>query len=177
MKINCNIDKPSVINYILKCFKCCFDFKSRACRKEFWSFALFDLCVTIWFAIIITIVVNILDSCKVPPDNIVVMTINILKIPLIIPVLAVTVRRLHDLNKSGLYVILPCLCVMLEILKIFPKGVFKEYYWYLVAFNLTVYIFYVLFFFMKNGNSGTNKYGTDPMENKTNNQDAIESIK
>ena len=164
MNTNCNIEKPSVINYILKCFKCYFDFKGRACKKEFWSFALFSLIITIWLAIVISELVNFLDSCKVPPDNIATMAVLILKIPLFIPFIAVAVRRLHDLNKSGWYVALLCLCGTIEVIYFFPIEFIKEYYWYIAAFNTVVYAYFIIFIFLKKGNSGENKYGADPLQ-------------
>ncbi|WP_026473209.1 DUF805 domain-containing protein [Alkaliflexus imshenetskii] len=71
------------------------DFDGRARRKEYWMFVLFN--------IIFTIVAMGLD-------NIVGTTIGILpygviyilySLVLLIPALAVTVRRLHDIGKSG----------------------------------------------------------------------------
>ena len=72
------------------------NFKGRASRSEFWFFYLFLL---IGYAIAIS---TMFISIKL---FIGILSIFILAV--IIPSLAVTVRRLHDVNKSGWFILLP----------------------------------------------------------------------
>lgn len=82
-------------NWYLKCLKQYADFSGRARRKEYWMFALFN---TIFY-----IVAMILD-------NVLGLTVGELPygafyflyaLAVLIPGLAVSVRRLHDVGKSG----------------------------------------------------------------------------
>jgi uncharacterized membrane protein YhaH (DUF805 family) len=82
-------------NWYLKCLKQYADFSGRARRKEYWMFALFNM--------IFFIVAMILD-------NVLGLTVGELPygafyflyaLAVLIPGLAVSVRRLHDVGKSG----------------------------------------------------------------------------
>jgi len=153
----------NMFQYFGKCLIHYFDFKGRARRKEFWSWVLVDFIYTLFLLFALERFVVILDSCKVPVNNITVMFACALKIPLVIPCLAVIVRRLHDLGKSGWFAILLCLCVVSELFMILPTGFFLDFYWIIASFNAIVYLCYIVFFFLKKGNTGTNKYGEDPL--------------
>nr|WP_315021415.1 DUF805 domain-containing protein [uncultured Aminipila sp.] len=69
-------------------------FSGRARRKEYWMFSLFN-------AIIYLVLIG---ASKVLFDNFLLAIIYDLAI--IIPALAVSVRRLHDINKSGFWVLI-----------------------------------------------------------------------
>ena len=73
-----------------------FNFKNRASRSEFWFFYLF---LVIGYTISIS---TIFISIKL-----FIGIIWIFILAMIIPSLAVTVRRLHDINKSGWFILLP----------------------------------------------------------------------
>lgn len=80
------------------------DFKGRARRKEYWFFALFQI-----IAIILAgIVGGVLDNVGLPFSSILV---TIVTLGLLLPSLAVTFRRLHDIGKSGWWILItlvPC---------------------------------------------------------------------
>ena len=86
------------MEWYLKVLKQYTNFKGRATRKEYWMFTLFN---TIFLIIAITL------------DNIFKITISddffygpfyiLYALAVFIPVLAVSVRRLHDIGKSGWY--------------------------------------------------------------------------
>jgi len=90
------------MKWYLKVLKNYANFKGRARRKEYWMFVLFNL--------IFLIVASILDRIL---DNIIIRstasfeTVNypifyvLYSLFIIIPSLAVAVRRLHDIGKSG----------------------------------------------------------------------------
>lgn len=83
-------------------------FKGRASRSEFWYFQLF---------IFIASLFNSLISNASPQIGAIVSII--ISLVLIIPYSAVTVRRLHDVNKSGWYLFLYlfiCFCIFLFVL-------------------------------------------------------------
>ena len=79
---------------IKTCFNKYADFSGRALRSEFWFFCLFGL-----LGGIITTIIDIMilgySIESYGPLNI------IFTIALILPGIAVTARRLHDINKSG----------------------------------------------------------------------------
>ncbi len=74
------------------------NFSGRARRAEFWYFTLACFLVYITFAFLTAIT-------GIANDGSPLLTIifAIFYLSLIIPTLAVTVRRLHDINKSGWY--------------------------------------------------------------------------
>ena len=67
-------------------------FSGRARRKEYWMFVLFNIIIT-----------GVLEILLFATNSSVIVTIllGIYGIGVIIPSLAVVVRRLHDTNKSG----------------------------------------------------------------------------
>ena len=78
-----------MIDWFVKCLKNYANFTGRARRKEFWFFTLVQF--------IILIIAQIIDS--VIGTEFVLYALIVLA--LLIPSLAVSVRRLHDLSKSG----------------------------------------------------------------------------
>src|SRR5690554_5219668 len=83
------------MNCYLKVLKQYTDFSGRARRKEYWMFALFNFI----FAIIAFLLDNILGLTASPMGY--GPFYGLYLIALIIPGLAVGVRRLHDIGKSG----------------------------------------------------------------------------
>ena len=79
---------------IKTCFNKYADFSGRALRSEFWWFVLFSLLGGIVTVIIDVMVLGYSIESYGP--------INLLfTVALILPGIAVTTRRLHDINKSG----------------------------------------------------------------------------
>jgi len=120
-----------------------FNFSGRARRSEYNYFFLFNILIGVGF----TIIANLLASTA---DNIFAALTSlgwllgiqaIVNLLLLIPSIAVGIRRLHDINKSGW--IIPSFIV----LSIFVIPLFVFLYW-------------VLF---KEGDSGPNNYG-DPVK-------------
>jgi uncharacterized membrane protein YhaH (DUF805 family) len=94
------VENLSLWGYFIKCYKNYVNFEGRARRKEFWGFVLFDF--------IIGFVLNILGvDILGDEDNILVIMFLILyclfALASVLPYLAVTIRRLHDIGKSGWY--------------------------------------------------------------------------
>ncbi len=83
------------MNWFLQALKKYADFKGRARRKEFWMYILFYLIIVIVLGIIDAIIGTTMTGGGVG-----ILTLIYL-LGMLIPTLAVTVRRLHDMGKSG----------------------------------------------------------------------------
>lgn len=79
----------NIVDWFAKCLKNYANFTGRARRKEFWFFALTQF--------IILIIAQILDAILGSEFLFYVLTV----LALFIPALAVSIRRLHDIGKSG----------------------------------------------------------------------------
>lgn len=78
--------------WYIKCIRQFADFKGRARRKEFWMFALVNFVVSLVISIVGSIIGTTLLS-------------TIYSLAILLPSLGVGVRRLHDVGKSGWYML------------------------------------------------------------------------
>ena len=114
------------------------NFNGRAHRKEYWMFFLF---YTI-FAIIAMVADNILGTVFTVGEGYYAESIGygwiyvLFMIALLVPTIAVMVRRLHDIGKSG--------------------------WWWLINFIPLVGAIWFLVLMCKDSNPGDNKYGPSP---------------
>ncbi len=88
------------MQYYLKCFKSYAVFTGRASRSEYWYFALFNFIA----CMILSILGNAIHTMV--PYFIYVLAI-------FIPSLAVGVRRMHDVDKSGWFILIPIYSLIL----------------------------------------------------------------
>ena len=126
------------------------DFNGRASRHEFWCFLV--------FVIVANAVAGILGVLlRVGPA-----LAGLIGLLLIIPQIAVAVRRLHDVGKSGRELVVPC--VMLAALPL--AFAFRGFLPKLVALGLlgiTLLVFAnLLTLFIKKGSTIPNRYGAAP---------------
>ena len=101
----------NLFNAIKICFQKFFIFTNRASRSEYW-----------WFILFYTIFATI--PTFVPNENVVVFR-YIMFLLLFIPGIAVTVRRLHDINKSGWFIfisLIPVLGSIIVLVMTIEKG-------------------------------------------------------
>lgn len=91
------------MNYFIYCLKNYAKFTGRARRSEFWFFALFQA--------IASAVAGLLDYLLGTGAIIA----GIVSLGLIVPALAVTVRRLHDLGKGGGWIFISLVPVVGQI--------------------------------------------------------------
>lgn len=117
------------------------NFSGRARRKEFWMFTLFNYLVTIALASIMgSAVSDALISGNMESLSatglIGYYLYLIYSLAVFLPSLAVAVRRLHDVNKSGWFILINLLPVI-------------GFFWYLIVM-------------CKAGDEGSNQYGNDP---------------
>lgn len=92
------------MNWYLKCLKQYVDFSGRARRKEYWMFFLFN-----WiFSLILGIFDGVLGLSSA--DIGLGLLGSMYSLAVFLPGLAVSVRRLHDIGKSGwnfLFILIP----------------------------------------------------------------------
>ena len=90
------------MNWYLKVLKQYLDFSGRARRKEYWMFILFNTIISIVLILLDTALGTTYGELN---DEGYIETFYSLAI--LIPYLAVTVRRMHDVGKSGWYMLIP----------------------------------------------------------------------
>lgn len=115
------------------------DFSGRSRRKEYWMFALFNVIAMIGIGIIGAVLGGFTpsDSGEMSfGSGLMLGLIGIYSLAILVPALAVQVRRFHDQNKSGWFVLLG----------------FIPYIGGLI----------VLVFMCLDGNKGENRFGPDP---------------
>lgn len=124
------------MNWYLKVLRQYADFGGRARRKEYWMFILFNLI----FAIVAIIFDNVLGITMGKTGYGPLYGLYVLA--MFIPGLAVTVRRLHDIDKSGWMILISLIPVVGAI-------------WLIVLFAT-------------DSTPGENQYGANPKEIVTN---------
>lgn len=105
------------MKYFIYCFKHYADFSGRARRKEFWFFALFNAIIALVLCIgfmsqLISLAIQ--DPDMDDPMALVLklftspfyILLLIYGLAVLVPTLAVTVRRLHDIGRSGTWLII-----------------------------------------------------------------------
>ena len=108
---------------IKTCYKKYFDFNSRASRSEYWFFQLYFAIIWILFLVIL--------------GNELAALFGIIAVLSIIPLISAQVRRLHDTNHSG---------------------------WWILAGTVIPFVnFYVLYLLCVKSDDGRNKYGDYPL--------------
>lgn len=120
---------------MIKYFKSCVttnyaNFSGRARRKEFFGFFIVFLIICGFLYLIYKILERSED-----PNTLIIFAALGAALALVLPCLAVGVRRLHDINKSG---------------------------WYIIIGFIPVVQFVLLYFYLKSGDKGENQYGPDP---------------
>lgn len=118
------------MKWYLKCWKQYADFSGRARRKEYWMFVLFN--------IIVAIIAGIIDGVLglINPEIGLGIFGGLYSLAVLIPSIAVAVRRLHDIGKSGWYYLLGLIPIVGTIV--------------------------LLIWFCTEGEHGVNKWGEDP---------------
>lgn len=119
------------------------NFNGRARREEYWMFTLFHTIIICALGIIGGVAFAAIDSM-----SLMVILICVYVLATFIPSLALTVRRLHDIGKSGWFL--------------------------LIQFIPYIGGIVLLVFTVKNGDTGTNQYGDDP---KTENVEEIDDTR
>ena len=129
-------------------------FSGRASRSEFWFFYLFILIGYAISFIFITISLNFFF-----------IVFGILVLGVVIPSFAVAVRRLHDVNKSGWFVLLPLPFELVEgILERSSEDVAGfSLVFTLIALGLYIYLFVL---YCTGGERKNNRFGKNIYKGK-----------
>ena len=115
----------SAMEWYLKCLKQhYFDFNGRARRKEYWMFTLVNIVISIALTVIFGMI-----SAKLLP------LANLYSLAVLLPALGVTVRRLHDIGKSG---------------------------WMILIGLIPLVGLYLIYLLAKDSDPGQNAYGPNP---------------
>ncbi|MCR5746549.1 MAG: DUF805 domain-containing protein [Lachnospiraceae bacterium] len=96
----------TIVEAVKSCFSQYVGFSGRARRSEYWYFSLFEL--------IVSIALSILGA--ITGSGIFSVLSGIFALATILPGLAVSIRRLHDIGKSGWFVLISLIPVIGTIL-------------------------------------------------------------
>lgn len=157
------------------------EFSGRSRRMEYWMWALFQ--VLVYFAVVILMMLfggaailsgdpNAMMSAGFGMVMILILYI-LIALAFLIPSLAVSVRRLHDTDRSGWWILAPVAPYIVMIfagamltaspdLAMIAGGLALVSMLAVLALSVTVFIFMVL-----EGTRGPNKYGPDPKAEPT----------
>lgn len=114
------------------------EFEGRARRSEYWLFTLFQILVGLGLFVVLALVGGFADLDSNGGSalaGVLLVTFGIFGLAMFIPSLAVSIRRLHDSDKSGAWL----------LLSLVPFG------------GVVVFIFTLL-----DGTPGPNRFGSDP---------------
>lgn len=115
------------MNWYLKVVKDNYaNFNGRARRKELWMFILFNMLISLALQIVVGMI---------SPEAMLVV-VGLYTLAVLVPSIAVAVRRLHDIGKSG--------------------------WWYFIALVPLIGGIWLLVLFVTDGNKGANEFGEDP---------------
>jgi len=116
------------------------DFKGRATRSEYWYFVLFSIIIAIILGTVDNLLINPLLGIQPLVEKAHTGLLGTLfSIGTLVPSFALALRRLHDIGKSGWWVL---------------AGIIP-----IVNF---IGVFVLLFFFIKDSQPGSNAYGPNP---------------
>ena len=118
------------MDWYLKVLKNYVGFEGRARRKEFWMFVLFNFIVTIVLMVIDSVLGTM--NAKIGLG----MLSGLYGLATFLPNLAVSVRRLHDIDRSG--------------------------WWLLIAFIPLIGAIMLIVWYATEGNRSDNRFGPDP---------------
>jgi uncharacterized membrane protein YhaH (DUF805 family) len=126
------MEEKSILNYYKSVLKDNYaNFSGRARRKEYWSFALINFFIAI-IAMAIDNIVGMTFSPEIPYGPVYV----IYALAMFVPGLAVAVRRLHDVGKSGWFM--------------------------LIALIPIIGIIWLIVLYFTDSHEGSNKWGANP---------------
>ena len=146
------------IDSVKTCFKKILDVQGRASRSEYWWFMLFFAFVpalTMYGLIfIVSSLLALLGIENFPIESLAIVIVVLVFAPVVIAVTTVSVRRLHDLNKSGWYI---AIYYALDLIAIIP-GISPTLSNALLWISTGLF-FYLIVIFMFKGSNNKNKYG------------------
>lgn len=125
-------------------------FDGRATRSEYWYFVLFNTLISIGISIVASII-----GGKFLND----VVSGLYSLAMIIPMLAVTIRRLHDIGRSGWWLLVFCISPAAATTALFAGyGAFGS----VLVFVSAILGIVGIIFFVTDSTPGDNKYGPNP---------------
>jgi uncharacterized membrane protein YhaH (DUF805 family) len=124
--------REKIVDWYLLVLKKYLVFEGRARRKEYWYFVLFNILAGITLGIIDNV------TGTLNPETGMGLLSGLYSLAVLIPTIAVSIRRLHDTDRSG--------------------------WWLLIALIPLIGGLVLLVFFVLDGTPGTNQYGPNPKE-------------
>lgn len=103
------------MKWFLQALKRSLDFSGRARRSEYWFFVLGSVLISVGLSILDT-QAGLTFSAGTQTRGVLSTLAELL---LLVPGISVTVRRLHDTNRSGMYVFLGCVPIIGGLLLLF----------------------------------------------------------
>lgn len=120
------------MNWYLEVLRKYLVFEGRARRKEYWFFVLFNIIIGIVLALVD------MQTGTLNPDTGVGFLSGIYSLAVLMPTIAVAIRRLHDTDRSG--------------------------WWLLIVLVPIIGGLVLLVFFVLDGTPGSNQFGPNPKE-------------
>ena len=120
------------MNWYIELLKKYAVFSGRAQRQEYWMFTLFNIIITLVLLIIAGVIATALEIAAAG------LLPNLYTLAVLLPGIAVTVRRLHDTGRSG--------------------------WWLLIAFVPFIGAIVLLVFYVQDSQPGENQFGPNPKE-------------
>lgn len=125
-----------------------FDFHGRASRAEFWNYIVIYLAVMAFAELLV----------YMAPISLLRMALTVWSIGCFVPTIGVAIRRLHDLNRSGWWLVVPLVPALL-------LGLLFFWFWpitLLLATAMLAAITYLLYLYVQPGMAEENRFGPAP---------------
>lgn len=104
------MENLSLFGYFVKCYKNYANFKGRARRREYWGFILFYYAVFFILRLPLMPLSDIETSTAIGEGNTFILLLSVLSVIFylvsLLPLLAVSVRRAHDVGRSGWFILI-----------------------------------------------------------------------
>ena len=163
------------MNWFIKCFRQYSDFNGRARRKEYWMFYLIQ-----FFIGLILFIADMLLFVLPNENGFPILTI-LYGMAVMFPSMAVAVRRLHDIGKSGWWYLKFCaiiwlVCIVLGVSlalgKIYMIDILTYIGYTLIPFMIAAYVWLIVIL-CKDSEPHENKWGLNPKDPYTPEEDIV----
>ena len=140
------------------CYHKFFTLRGRACRSEYWWFVL--------FAFIANLILSFIAVFPIVGE----LAGFIGSLAILIPFISVSVRRMHDLEKSGLWLLFPGVLIVAAIFFVVFGALSTAGLLFLLGIILIlaacVAVLVIVLLLAQYGSYGENRYGPDPFQEK-----------
>ncbi len=145
------------MKYFIMALKKYAQFSGRSTRAEYWYFVLFNMIIGILLQIFI-VLSNKFDNNILGISFLIIYYLYVLAVAL--PSFSVSIRRLHDTNRSGWWVLLGFIPMIVGIITFFISNIIFALISFITLSLVATII--MLAFLVQDSQSGENKYGPNP---------------